>query len=330
MANNNTTFYDYYYYDGENSCDDFMDFSTISAAFFIVIFIISITGSSLLLFALVRRGNLKNATNLFILNLTCSNLVLTVTLPFGAVELLHRWVFGDLGCKLLNAVGSLGFHSNIILLTAITVDHFITVVLNKWPSKLVRERCAAGFCATAWIVSIVASLHFAIKVKETTTADGEFFCNTEDPDAKLIFLLQMSLLFFLPLIIIIFCCCAILKTVLQFSNRRRNRTVVMVLCIVAAFFICWGPYTMLLFLVTLHVPDNCYEWKSWHIALNICSILAFSHCCINPLFYMLSQNMQRHLLHFLHCDNVRNMERASSSSDITSQTYSVMMDSESK
>ncbi|CAK6969129.1 chemokine XC receptor 1-like [Scomber scombrus] len=173
MTNNSTTLYEYYYDfdDVEHSCDDPMDFSTISAAFFIVIFIISITGNSLLLFVLVRRGNLKNATNLFILNLTCSNLVFAVNLPFWAVELLHHWVFGDLGCKLLSAADFVGFYSSVILLTAVTVDHFITVVLNKWPSKLVRVRCAAGFCATAWIISIVASLHIAIKMKETTNED---------------------------------------------------------------------------------------------------------------------------------------------------------------
>ncbi|XP_062296012.1 chemokine XC receptor 1-like [Scomber scombrus] len=332
MTNNSTTLYEYYYDfdDVEHSCDDPVDFSTISAAFFIVIFIISITGNSLLLFVLVRRGNLKNATNLFILNLTCSNLVFAVNLPFWAVELLHHWVFGDLGCKLLSAADFVGFYSSVILLTAVTVDHFITVVLNKWPSKLVRVRCAAGFCATAWIISIVASLHIAIKMKETTNEDGELICGTDDPDAKLIYLLQMSLLFFLPLVIIIFCYYAILKTVLQFSNRKKNRTVVMVLCIVAAFFICWGPYTMFSLFLTFHVPDNCYVWESWHIASNICLILALSHCCVNPLFYMLSQNMRRHLLHFLHCDNVRNMERATSSSDVTSQASLVMVDLESK
>ncbi|XP_053186728.1 chemokine XC receptor 1-like [Scomber japonicus] len=296
--------------DVEYLCD-FMDFSTVNAAFFIVIFIISITGNSLLLVFLVYQGNLKNATNLFVLNLACSDLVFTVTLPFWAVEHLHHWVFSDLGCKLLTAAYFVGLYSSIILLTAITVDRFITVVLNKWPSKPVRERCAVGVCAAAWIISFAASLSDAINVKESANGE-ELSCESDDLELKLTYYLQVSLLFFLPLTIIIFCYSAILKTVLQFSNRKRYRTVVGVLCIVAAFFVCWGPHHVLLFVETLYVPKGCDAKESWYIAYNICRILAYSHCCMNPLLYMLSQNLRGHLLNFLYHDNIkgRNMDRA--------------------
>ncbi|CAK6957721.1 chemokine XC receptor 1-like [Scomber scombrus] len=152
---------------------DLMDFSTVNAAFFIVIFIISVTGNSLLLVVLVCHGNLKNATNLFVLNLACSDLLFAVTLPFWAVDHLHHWVFGDLACKFLTSAYYVGLYSSTILLTAITVDRFITVVLNKWPSKPVRERCAVGVCAAAWIISVTASLSDAIKVKESAIDDDE-------------------------------------------------------------------------------------------------------------------------------------------------------------
>ncbi|CAK6957722.1 chemokine XC receptor 1-like [Scomber scombrus] len=311
---------------------DLMDFSTVNAAFFIVIFIISVTGNSLLLVVLVCYENLKNATNLFVLNLACSDLLFTFTLPFWAVDHLHHWVFGDLACKFLTAAYYVGLYSSTILLTAITVDRFITVVLNKWPRKPVRERCAVGVCAAAWIISVAASLSDAIKVKESKIDDEELICESDDLDVNLSYYLQVSLLFFLPLAIIIFCYSAILKTVLQFSNRKRLRTVVVVLCIVAAFFICWGPHHVLLFVETLYEPERCDAKESWNIAYNICRLLAYSHCCMNPLLYMLSQNLRRHLLNFLHCDNVmsRNMERVTSNSGIRPRTSVVMMDLQSK
>ncbi|XP_053186729.1 chemokine XC receptor 1-like [Scomber japonicus] len=328
MSNNSTDDYDYD--EMPYLCDD-MDFSTVNAAFFIVIFIISVTGNSLLLVVLVCYENLKNATNLFVLNLACSDLVFTVTLPFWAVGHLHHWVFGDLACKLLTAAYFVGLYSSVILLTAITVDRFITVVLNKWPRKPVRERCAVGVCAAAWIISFAASLSDAINVKEFANGE-ELSCESDDLELNLNYYLQVSLLFLLPLAIIIFCYSAILITVLQFSNRKRRRTVVVVLCIVAAFFVCWGPHHVLLFVETLYEPEGCDAEKSWDIAYHTCRILAYSHCCMNPLLYMLSQNLRRHLLKFLHCDNgmSRSMERVTSHSGIRPRTSEVMVDLQSK
>ena len=112
----------------------------------------------------------------------------------------------------------------------------------------------------------------------------------------------MSLLFFLPFAITIFCYCAIIKTVLQAANRERQRTVAVVLCIVVAFFICWGPYIIILFIRLFYKPKDCTEYKRLEIAYNVFRVLAFSHCCMNPLFYMLSQKLRRHLLHLLHCE----------------------------
>lgn len=149
-------------------CDEMFDFETISGAFFILIFVFSITGNILLMCVLLVYVNLKNVTNLFILNLVCSDLVFTVTLPFWAVYHLHHWVFGDFACKFITALYIAGLYSSIILLTAMTVDRFITVVLH-WPSNPVRrQRCAQASCAAAWVISAAASVNDALKVKVET------------------------------------------------------------------------------------------------------------------------------------------------------------------
>ena len=151
--------------DNEYFCE-LINFDTISGAIFIPIFIFSLIGNSLLICVLFIYEKMKNATNLFILNLTCSNLVFTFTLPFWAVYYLHHWVFGDFLCKLVTAANFLGLYSSIILLTAMTVDRFVTVVLNTGRgSQLKRERCAIAACAAAWVISIGASVSDAVKVQ---------------------------------------------------------------------------------------------------------------------------------------------------------------------
>ncbi|XP_037642869.1 chemokine XC receptor 1-like [Sebastes umbrosus] len=311
----------------EYLCDwAYETFETINGAFFILIFIFSVTGNCLLLGVLFVYEKLKNVTNIFVLNLAISDLILTVTLPFWAVYHLRHWVFGEFACKLITAAYYVGLYSSIILLTAMTVDRFITVVLHNWLSSSVRrQRGAMVACAAAWVISTAASVSDAIKMKVETYDDGLPRCedSSDGMDIKLGYYLQVSLLFFLPFAIIVFCYFAILKTVLQSSNRKRHRTVVVVLCIVAAFFICWGPYNILLFIMSLYEPKECNARKRLAIADYICRILAYSHCCMNPLLYMLSQKMRRHLLDFLHCEKARRRNRERGTGQSTSVIQNV-------
>lgn len=287
---------------------EWINFDTISGAIVIPIFIFSLIGNSLLICVLFIYEKMKNATNLFILNLACSDLVFTFTLPFWAVYYLHHWVFGDFLCKLVTAANFLGLYSSIILLTATTVDRFITVVLNTWPgSQLKRERCAIAACAAAWVISIGASVSDAVKVQVEIYWDNRSSCEaiSDSSDVNLGYYLQVSLLFLLPFAIIVFCFSAILKTVLQASNRKRYRTIVVMFCIIVAFLVCWGPYNILLFIRAFYKPRGCYAEERMFIAHSIFRILAFSHCCMNPLLYMLSQKLRRHLLQLLRCQNAQ-------------------------
>ncbi|KAK1878652.1 C-X-C chemokine receptor type 6 [Dissostichus eleginoides] len=214
---------EYYMYSSE-VCERVFVMETFRGSSFILIFILSIIGNCLLLYAISLYENLRNVTNLFVLNLACSDLMITVTLPFWAIGDLQDWVFGDFACTFLTSARIVGVYSSVILLTAMTVDRFITVVLHNMPrNKVRRQRFAALSCAAAWIISISVSIHVATKVTvEDWGGRSRFLISISYVD--LAFQLAVSLLFFFLLSIIVFCYSAILKTVLQASNRRKHRT----------------------------------------------------------------------------------------------------------
>lgn len=283
---------------------------TITGAFFIVIFIISVIGNSLLLRVLVSYEDLRNSTNVIVLNLACSDLLFSMILPFWATYYLHDWVFGDFWCKCLTAAYFTSMYSSVILLTVLTVDRFFTVVLQFWMENSVKKcRCSVGVCVAAWVISIPASLSDAVRVSAETEWDNYTTCevSSEDTDDKLAYYLQTSLLFFLPLSIILFCYFAILKTIFKRKRGKKLRSVVVVLCIVAAFLICWGPYNVLLLVEASYGQDLNTQIAT---AYQVCQILAYSHCCMNPLLYMLSQKMRKHLMALLHFDKVFRKEGA--------------------
>lgn len=304
----------------EYFCEETDDLNTIIGAIFILIFSLSITSNVLLVCALLLNENLRNVTNLFFLNLACSDLVFTVTLPFWAVYYLHHWVFGDFACKFITAAYICCFYSSVILLTAMTVDRFITVVLH-WPkSPVQRQRWAMGSCAAAWLISTSASVYDATKVKVETNWNHLSTCEdlSDGFDVSLGYYLQVSLLFFFPFAIIVFCYLAILRRVLLASNRKRYRAVVVILTIVTVFFICWGPFHILLLIQSFYEPVGCHEKERLHIALSICRILAFCHCCMNPLLFMLSQKLRGHVFRILHCKTGRRNKREGGTGQSTS------------
>ncbi|XP_033993714.1 chemokine XC receptor 1-like [Trematomus bernacchii] len=302
MAFNNSTVNFEYENSSSEDCEMVFDLKTFEIYSCILIFILSIIGNFLLLYVLFLYENLKNVTNLFVLNLACSDLMITVTLPFWAVYQLQDWVFGDFACTFVIVTKIVGLYSSVILLTAMTVDRFITVVLHNMPiNKVRRQRFAALSCAAAWIISISVSIHVATRV---TVKDwgGRSMCLS---NVDFAFNLAVSLLFFFLLSIIVFCYSAIIKIVLQASNRRKRRTVVVVLCIVAAFIICWVPYNIFFIIRSFYKPKNCYALKREIIAFIICNVLAYSHCCMNPILYMLSEKWRKHLLDLFSCKKVR-------------------------
>lgn len=290
---------------GKNSvvyfCDEEeFDFAGVTGALFIVVFLLSFTGNVFIACILLLHKTRNKVTNLFVLNVVFSDLLFALTLPFWSVFFLHHWVFGEVMCKLMMVFYITGQYSSILLLTAMTVDRFGTIVL-QWPKNRERRmRYAQVSCAAAWLIGIGASVGDAIKANVTSHGD-HYLCEdlSENDTITLGYYLQVSLLFFLPLAVIVFCYSAILRKVLHTSNRKQRRTVVMVLCIVVAFFICWGPYSVFLLSATSFEEYDCHSRQRLLVAEFVCRVLAFCHCCVNPVLYMYSQKLRKPVLDIL-------------------------------
>lgn len=300
---------------GDEDVDEFMlspelyicetsHMETISGAIYILIFVFSITGNTLVLGVLLYSKKLKDVTSLFFLNLACSDLVFTLTLPFWAYYHLHHWVFGEYGCKFATATYNIGIYSSIILLTAMTVDRFITVVL-QWPRDPVkRRRFALISCTAAWIISAAGSVNDARNVNVQTKWNLSSCLDlSESPEVEVGYYLHVSLLFFLPFTIIVFCYSFILKTILQVSNRKPYRTVGLILCIVAFFFICWGSFNIVLLIMSFYKPQSCDAKDKLYMVYSVCRILAYSHCCVTPMLYMIPETFRKHICSVLCCRN---------------------------
>ncbi|XP_043120882.1 chemokine XC receptor 1 [Puntigrus tetrazona] len=278
------------------------DYSKTTGVCYATIFCLSITGNGFLLFALTCYEDLKRATNLFMFCLALFDLLFTLTLPFWCVELLDQWIFGDIACKIMTGAYFVGIYGSLILLTAMTLDRFVVVVVRSyWLTRSRRHKCSKAACIGAWILSLIACLRDSVASKAQDAHINKYSCqSTKTLDDNVGYYAQLILLFLVPLAIIVFCYTKIILTLMSTTTRQKYKTVILVLCIVIAFFVCWGPYHIVIVLMSVYDFDECEHYEL-HVAFVVCRILAFSHCCMNPALYIVRGKYRNLLSSLLFC-----------------------------
>ncbi|XDV28172.1 hypothetical protein PO909_031527 [Leuciscus waleckii] len=268
---------------------------TVTPIFFIIIVLFSCVGNTLVLYVLVKYENLKSLTNTFLLNLALSDLIFTFGLPFWAYYYMYGWTLGDPACKAINYVFYTGYYSSIIFLTVLTVHRYMAVV---HPLSVVMSRKSLHCYATSiviWIISFCAAIPQAMFNSVVDSSDETMSVQLCDFDGEINWKLQtvylQNFFFVVAFVIIAFCYTVILIRLLRPTSHTRKKTVQLILLIVVFFFLGWGPYNVAIFLDSLISwgisPFNeCDVSKSVDYWMYISRMVAFSHCCLNPVFYV--------------------------------------------
>lgn len=274
--------------------------STVTPVVFIIVVLFSCVGNTLVVWVLVKYENLKSLTNTFLLNLALSDLIFTFGLPFWAYYYTHGWTFGDEACKAVNFVFYTGYYSSLIFLTVLTIHRYVAVV---HPMSVVLSRKSLHCCVTSaviWVMSICAAVPQAVfnQVVNSTieSANNSFdeikLCDFEGRiNWKLTGVYLQNFFFVCAFVVISFCYTEILARLLRPTSHTRAKTVWLILCIVVFFFLGWGPYNVAIFLDSLIAwgisPFNeCHVSTSIDYLMYVSRMVAFSHCCLNPLFYV--------------------------------------------
>ncbi|XP_028818020.1 chemokine (C motif) receptor 1a, duplicate 1 [Denticeps clupeoides] len=263
--------------------------SVATVVFFSGVIAFSLLGNTLVLVVLVRFENLRSATNSAILNLALSDLLFTLGLPFWASYHLRGWTLGEASCKAVSLVFHAGFYSGVLSLTLMTVQRYLAVVHPlsdrgeaRWPALVV------------WAVSLAAA---APALRSTVQEhEGRFYCEYDAQGWKTLVVYQQNILFLAAFLVMAFCYTQILRTILRSPANKRIRTVKLIFSIVVLFFVGWAPYNVLIFLTTIPHTFTCDVSKRLDFTFYVCRLVAFSHCCLNPVFYVfVGVKFRRHL-----------------------------------
>ncbi|XP_056305510.1 chemokine (C motif) receptor 1a, duplicate 1 [Danio aesculapii] len=290
MTLNNTTYdYDEEYEDQLCRKDDVVKLgSIIIPLFFSIVVVMSCIGNVLVLIILALYESLKSLTNVFILNLALSDLLFTFGLPFWASYFIHGWTFGEIGCKAVKFLFYVGFYSSVLFLTLMTIQRYMAVVhpLSDWE----KCRCFSVAPIIIWMMSGTAALVGALQSKVMKDLNNTY-CEYESIPVKLGIAYFQNAFFFAAFLIMGFCYGRMLQTITKARTSKRHKTVRLIFCIALVFFIGWTPYNIAMFLRSLtdqNIPPFtiCEVSKTVDYAYYFSRLLAFSHCCLNPVFYV--------------------------------------------
>ncbi|XP_043086099.1 chemokine XC receptor 1-like [Puntigrus tetrazona] len=252
--------------------------------FFTAVVVLSCIGNILVLVILALYKGLKSLTNVFILNLAVSDLLFTFGLPFWASYYIWGWTFGEAGCKAVKFLFYVGFYSSVLFLTLMTVQRYMAVVhpLSDWE----RCRCFSVAPFVIWILSGTVALLGSLHSRVMTQSDSQY-CEYGTFEWKSAVAYFQNAFFFIAFVIMGYCYGRMLCTITKSRTNKRHKTVRLIFSIALVCFTGWAPYNIIMFLKSLTVNPfaDCDVSQSIDYAYYTCQIIAFSHCCLNPVFY---------------------------------------------
>ncbi|XP_066964516.1 neuropeptide Y receptor type 6-like isoform X2 [Macrobrachium rosenbergii] len=277
---------------------------------------VGILGNLIVAFVIGHRPELRTARNVYIINLTVSDVSMClVCMPFTMVSLLHKnWAMGNFICKLVPVLQCTNILVSTATIVAIAADRYLTIVCvqrNKNARVYVPWSVAA-----IWLVSLVFPLPlFAYYfVEDVTFKDYLLYRRCVEkwssPVVKYAWNITLIVIqYIIPILVLSFVHGRIQNYLSshQMSQRdarraqreieRNRRTTILLTSIAAAFAVCWLPWHVVNLLADFNYVAFFQEPEYFYVVFGSCHAIAMSSACINPVLYgWLNTNLREELM----------------------------------
>lgn len=275
-----------------------------------LVFGVGLLGNVVVVVILTKYRRLGIMTNIYLLNLAISDLLFLFTLPFWIHYVgWNEWVFGHGMCKILSGLYYMGLYSEIFFIILLTIDRYLAIVHAVFALR--ARTVTSGIISSIfiWVLAVLAALPEFI-FHGTQEESGQFICSPHYPEGeedtwKRIHALRMNILgLVLPLLIMVFCYIGIIKTLLKCPSQKKYKAIRLIFVIMVVFFVFWTPYNLVLLFSAFQVvffDGNCEQSKQLDLAMLTTEVIAYTHCCVNPVIYaFVGERFRKYLCHFFH------------------------------
>ncbi len=242
------------------------------AILYSTIFAIGIIGNSLVVYVVCAKKNMQSVTNLFIMNLALSDILMDLlAVPFTPIAYFQEeWKLGKYLCHLVNYSLGVSVYVSTLTSLAIAIDRYFVIVHPFKP------RMKLGVCVlliiVVWIVSLSISLPLLIymelvNINENGTEVIKCKESWPIPMSKRFYdLASLVLQYLMPFTLITYSYAKVWyilskhtrpgksKEKEEMDLKRKKRTNRMLVAMVLIFAICWMPLNTV-FLIIEFSPD---------------------------------------------------------------------------
>lgn len=301
--------------------------------------LISVPVNLCAMLAFARRIRPKKPAAIYMLNLTCADLLFTLLLPFKISYhfLGNDWIFGPIMCRVVTAAFYWNMYCSVLLICCISVDRLLAVVYPIHSLTWRRPQNAIIACVTMWILSFIGSTPLLLS-NQTIFLDtlNITTCHDVQPlhelqwNFKIYFVTISCSLFFLPFLISVMSYSRIIWTLSRVSRgmkgsaRKKTRAVVMAATVLVIFVLCFMPTNCILlahYLMFEGSAQNSSQGTDRSYALYLVFLcLGSLNCCLDPMvYYFGSSQCQKQLSSVLRCESSNVCSPSSSDSHKSSQ-----------
>ena len=310
----------------------------ISVMFYLLystIFSVGLFGNLLVCYAVFRNKSMQTVTNLFIVNLALSDILLCFfAVPFTPLYLLtfKNWIFGHILCHLVPYVQSLSVYISSFTLMSIAIHRFV-VIMKPFKSRIKVYVCI-NIITVIWIFTIFLTLPFGYYMNMNEQYDELnqtiYLCDenwTKEDMRKTFVIISPILQFVLPFIITLYCYIKICKRLSQrvrcmsgsksakreeADREKTRRTNRMLMVMVLVFGLSWLPLNCHNLIQDFN--DSYSEWAFVQLFFLASHLIAMSSTCYNPFFYAwLNDNFRKEFKQVLPCFKQSQLRRHHSS-----------------
>ncbi|XP_008050134.1 free fatty acid receptor 3-like [Carlito syrichta] len=233
------------------------------------------------------------AVDVLLLNLTVSDLLLLLFLPFRMVEAASgmRWPLPFILCPISGFLFFTTIYLTSLFLTAVSIERFLSVAYPLWYKTRPRLGQAGLVSVVCWLLasghcSVVYVMEFSGNFSHSQGTNGT--CYLEFREDQLAVLLPVRLemavvLFVVPLFITSYCYSHLVWILGGGASQRRQKRVVgLVVATLLNFLVCFGPYNISH--VVGYILGESPMWRS------LVLLLSTLNSCIDPLVYYFSSS----------------------------------------
>lgn len=274
----------------------------VTRVFLVVVYSIvcflGILGNGLVV--VVATFKMKRTVNsVWFLNLAVADLLFNAFLPlhiaYAAMD--YHWVFGTAMCKLSNFLLAHNMYTSVFLLTVISVDRCVAVLLPVWSQNHRSVRLAYTACVAIWALAFLLSSP-SLVFRDTASRHGKTSCfNNFSLSAagssrlgsagpgwhEVVTVTRFLCGFLVPVLSITACYLTIVRKLRRSRLAKTKKPFKIIVTIIVTFFLCWCPYHTLHLLELHHatVPGLVFS-----LGMPLATAVAIANSCMNPILYV--------------------------------------------